>query len=837
MSGTIGAALIIPSYILPLITGARPYVHHPIVMILIVYMAVVFGFTILRFRLFDIEIIINRTLVYTSLTAMLVAIYFFIVSALTYIIQLTIQRENDTLVVFIATLSIASIFVPLRRRTQKLIDRVFFRVKVNFQQLSNELSEKIATSIQPDQLVDLLTKQLPDQLQINSAFLAILDANGSHYINFNDRENNFFPVSHPVPKYLQQHKKPILRLQPPRAIPKEAIQYFDSQGIELCIPLILNTNLVGLFNLGIKLSGDLYNRDELRLLTQIGRQAAVAVENSRLIQLKEHQAKELTSLHEAAVSISSSLEIDQVLHSLVEKLGQVLDISSAYICDLDLITSSGKILAEWISPNAADQTSDIGKEFQLWEYPEIFAALKEGRTFSYYSHKHDQMFTNDRYISNYAIKTLFVVPLIIREQLIGFMELWETRFDRELTEADIRLCQTIAADAAAAMERARLFQAERKQRLLAEALQEAATIVGSTLDFETVLDLIFEQVEKVIDGDTYNIMLIEGNSAKVIRGHGYDDDAKVRTIMEYILEIDKFQTLNYMASTENALVIADTETSSLWTHREDWQKPKSYVGAPIILGKIVAGFLNVNGNNVNQFSEDDAKWLEAFAHHAATAISNANLFERIKGSLDEKEILLKEIHHRVKNNLQIINSLLSLQSAKFEDSQVGSIFLDTQNRVRSMALIHDKLYQSNNLSQINFAEYIEDLVEYILHAYQVDEESIQININAEEIYLYIDAAIPCGMILSELISNALKHGFPGKRRGEVLIELSSGDQNRITISVSDNGIGMPSDIDLDNLESLGLQLVITLVKQLHGEIELNRSKGTIFSISFLHDQH
>jgi len=251
----------------------------------------------------------------------------------------------------------------------------------------------------------------------------------------------------------------------------------------------------------------------------------------------------------------------------------------------------------------------------------------------------------------------------------------------------------------------------------------------------------------------------------------------------------------------------------------------------------VAGFLNVNGNNVNQFSEDDAKWLEAFAHHAATAISNANLFERIKGSLDEKEILLKEIHHRVKNNLQIINSLLSLQSAKFEDSQVGSIFLDTQNRVRSMALIHDKLYQSNNLSQINFAEYIEDLVEYILHAYQVDEESIQININAEEIYLYIDAAIPCGMILSELISNALKHGFPGKRRGEVLIELSSGDQNRITISVSDNGIGMPSDIDLDNLESLGLQLVITLVKQLHGEIELNRSKGTIFSISFLHDQH
>jgi two-component sensor histidine kinase len=206
--------------------------------------------------------------------------------------------------------------------------------------------------------------------------------------------------------------------------------------------------------------------------------------------------------------------------------------------------------------------------------------------------------------------------------------------------------------------------------------------------------------------------------------------------------------------------------------------------------------------------------------------------EKITRSLEEKEVLLREIHHRVKNNMQIVSSLLMLQSQNIEDKKYKDIFIDSQNRIQAMALIHQKLYQSESLAQINFKEYIDGIVSNIFESYG-QKSNIKLDINIEKIPLNIDYAVPCGLIINELVTNSFKYAFPDGRQGIIKISAKSNDNNLIQLSISDDGIGIPKDLDIRNTESLGLQLVTSLAEsQLHGEISLNREIGTEFQINF-----
>lgn len=203
----------------------------------------------------------------------------------------------------------------------------------------------------------------------------------------------------------------------------------------------------------------------------------------------------------------------------------------------------------------------------------------------------------------------------------------------------------------------------------------------------------------------------------------------------------------------------------------------------------------------------------------------------ITDSLREKEVLLKEIHHRVKNNLQIISSLLHLQAQRITDPKVREIFTDSQNRVRSMALIHEKLYQSKGLASIHFSEYINNLVAHLMRTYGVDASRITIMTDLADATLNLDTAIPCGLIVSELVSNALKHAFPQCSSGTVRIELTH-EAGGLELSVSDNGIGLPPGLTPETCPSLGLQLVTALVRQLGGILEVSSEQGTRFSVKF-----
>ena len=200
-------------------------------------------------------------------------------------------------------------------------------------------------------------------------------------------------------------------------------------------------------------------------------------------------------------------------------------------------------------------------------------------------------------------------------------------------------------------------------------------------------------------------------------------------------------------------------------------------------------------------------------------------------SLDEKEMLLKEIHHRVKNNLMIISSLLNIQSSHIKDKKTRGIFKESQNRTKSMALIHERLYRSTDLKNIDFGDYIMSLATDLYHAMVLDPHRIKLDIDVEDVKIDINNMVPLGLILNELITNSMKHAFPDHKSGYIKIQLYR-ENEKITLVVSDNGIGLPEDVDYRKTNTLGLQLIKSLTEQINGEIRLDQSHGTAFTIIF-----
>ena len=204
---------------------------------------------------------------------------------------------------------------------------------------------------------------------------------------------------------------------------------------------------------------------------------------------------------------------------------------------------------------------------------------------------------------------------------------------------------------------------------------------------------------------------------------------------------------------------------------------------------------------------------------------------RIKASLEEKEILLKEINHRVKNNLQIISCLLSLQGREIQDPVVLQYFKNSQDRIKAMALVHEKLYQSQDLARIEFSDYLKTLAKDLRSSYGIDARNVQLNIEAESMLLSVDIAIPCGLIVNELISNSLKHAFPNNRSGLISVEAHTAD-GKHTLIVKDDGVGLHKDFDIRSAKSLGLTIITALSGQLGGKVETENQDGANFCITF-----
>lgn len=262
---------------------------------------------------------------------------------------------------------------------------------------------------------------------------------------------------------------------------------------------------------------------------------------------------------------------------------------------------------------------------------------------------------------------------------------------------------------------------------------------------------------------------------------------------------------------------------------------KTLINVPIVARGSMIGFLGFDAvHRYKSWSDDDIRLLKLVGEILANAMERQVAEERLHSSLKEKEVLLQEIHHRVKNNMQIIQSLLYLQANALR-GQIDPIALDgfkqSQGRIKSMAIVHDRLYRSKDLASIDFEDYLKVLIPSLISSYGVAEK-IETEITTENVRFGIDTAVPCGLIVNELVTNSLQHAFPDARPGKIRVDLRQIAGRRFELTVSDNGIGFPDDINGLEGGTLGLQLVSDLVGQLAGQVKLARNQGTRFSITF-----
>ena len=433
----------------------------------------------------------------------------------------------------------------------------------------------------------------------------------------------------------------------------------------------------------------------------------------------------------------------------------------------------------------------------------------------------------------------------------------------ELTRINARLGREIGE-----YKRAGAELVQRNRELL--SLQSATAATTSCLDLPFVLDTVtWEMVNLLeVEGCAISEWNQETDTVSVTAEYGSDGWEEEKLVQVHDLANYPLRKRVLAERYAQQMTISQSDAGPAELAYMQKANLKTLLMLPMVFQNRVVGLVEMKDSRVERaFTDREISLAQLLATQAASAIENARLYERaqreisermraeeqIKASLQEKEVLLKEIHHRVKNNLQVISSLLSLQSRCIEDQSVLELFQESQNRVRSMALIHEKLYRSQDLARINFAEYIRNLATSLVRSYRANSGPVSLKVDANDVPLSIDAAVPCGLIINELVSNSLKYAFPpppsfppsggdergsfppsgGDERGdEIRIELRSDRDHQVTLIVADNGVGFPKGLDFRHTESLGMQLVNTLTNQLGGTVELHSNGGTEFKITF-----
>ncbi|MBI4287515.1 MAG: AAA family ATPase [Chloroflexi bacterium] len=380
-------------------------------------------------------------------------------------------------------------------------------------------------------------------------------------------------------------------------------------------------------------------------------------------------------------------------------------------------------------------------------------------------------------------------------------------------------------------------------------LMKSSLAISAEIEQDALLKKIMNVVIES-SGAQHGYLLIEDKGNLFVRAESHVTAKQAARTLDQKLdearEICK-AIVRYVYRTGERVILNNAIQEGLFKDNPEVQslQLRSVLCLPVIKQSRMIGVLYLDNRlSDSVFTPEKAQMTELLTSQAAISLENARLMEdmkkaddQVKRSLREKEVLLKEIHHRVKNNLQIIQSMLSLQLPYIKGEQAIEPFKESQNRIYSMALIHEKLYQSESLAKIDVAEYIQGLTENLFHSYGVTDGDIRLKMHVENVALDVDRLIPCALIINELVSNSLKHAFPdppGRSDGtdEIRIELRHYDDNKLMLTVSDNGAGLPEDFEIQNCESLGLKLVSVLVKQLKGSIHLGKNGGAEFSIAF-----
>ena len=370
---------------------------------------------------------------------------------------------------------------------------------------------------------------------------------------------------------------------------------------------------------------------------------------------------------------------------------------------------------------------------------------------------------------------------------------------------------------------------------------------SQAISSEIILDnLLSKMMEIVMEnaGAQKGILCLQQNSSWIVAASANITPEK-KVDLCYI-PIDQYLDLpnsiiNYIKSTQKTIILDQANIEGIFVNDSYIieHQPESILACPMIYKNELQGIIYLENSLVKgAFTSHKLEILKVLLSQVSISIENARLYENlanhasVKKSLREKETLIKEIHHRVKNNLFVVSSLLNFQSSYIENPEVIKVLENCQNRIMSMALVHQHLYGNSKLDKINFAHYIESLLKNLAYAQASETRNINFNLDLESIEFNVETANPCGLIINELVSNSLEHGFCDRKSGNIWLSLKHNLEGQVILTIEDDGVGFGDDFDLYNTDSLGLELVRTLVEQLDGTIELDKTSGTKIEIIF-----
>ncbi len=783
-------------------TALRDY---PVDIFLNLVSALVIGYAVVRHRLLDIRFILMRSIFYSGLTAALVAAYLGVVFGLESLLKRSIGYSGPAPGI-IAILFIALIFLPIRNLLQKVLDRLFFREKSDYQNATQLFSREITSLYDTSEILGLVGATVAKAIKASNISITLLDEGKKVFVVRKSMGVALVPTAdmivgeqHELAQWLRANGRPLVREEAlmdsrTRAIVEKSSSLFEAANVSLVVPILLKDKLTGTLNLGPKLSGTMYNDEDIRFLTTIANQTATAIEKSVIFQEVQRRLSEQTLLFILSEKFRSSSDFDSVMTSIVQILKNFLGCDTCalayferegsekvYALDPGSLTAAG-LAGELRKGMLAD--ADVRREAYPLARERIDAIVQRNAALS------------ER--EKTLLSSLVFFPLWNGNDLLGLLILTNRSGGESIDPRELELLRTIRA-------------------IVTQGIVLYCTIVD-LVGVKTYNENILGSLNDM--GDTLIILDMKGSIRSVNRATcellGYREEDLTGHPMRLIAGDSEplftaagFQDLIAQGSISNYEVIYRTRGGA---------------SIPMLFsGSVMVG--------------EDGKTREI------VGIAR-DITERLKAEEVSKNlVLIKEIHHRIKNNLQVISSLLYLQSGYVQDPQTREMFRESQNRVRSMALLHEKLYQSPNPAGIDFSEYIGDLTQSLFMSYGVKSSAIALTIEISGITLGMDTAVPCGLIINELVSNSLKHAFKDGASGEVHIVMvrakppSNGSergngQKWYTLTVSDNGKGFPEGLDFRTFDSLGLKLVCALTEQLSGAIDMDRTVGTKFTIKF-----
>jgi two-component sensor histidine kinase len=448
-----------------------------------------------------------------------------------------------------------------------------------------------------------------------------------------------------------------------------------------------------------------------------------------------------------------------------------------------------------------------------------------------------------RKLQSQGIRSLVNVPLKCANKVIGFVGFDSVRSRKTWSEEHIKLLKLVGEIIAGAIERERatatLTRQVELEKLVAQISTNFINIASDDIDDE--IQCAIEKIGAFTGVDRSYVFRFSADGRTMDNTHEWcaaGIEAHIKRLQGH--PVDAFDySIALMKRGEVFRVpnVADLPSKAARERQEFEQEGiKTLVNVPMMVRGVMIGFLGLDAVRVPRiWSDDDMRLLGLVGETVANAIDRQESEERLRISLQEKEVLLREIHHRVKNNLQVIHSMLYLQANAIRgeaDSLALEAFRQSQSRVKSMAAIHDRLYRAKDLSGIDFADYLNELIPDLLALYD-SRDRIRVEIEEHTTHLDIDTAIPCGLIVNELVANCLKHAFPNKGRGTIAIGLRERSNGLFELAVADDGIGFSLGKDWRETKSLGLLLVSDLVDQLGGEVMLETGeRGTAFRAVF-----